>query len=326
MRAIVAAHPGGPETLRMTEIPLPPHDPDRLLIRIRMAAVNFADVYRRRGIGRTALAFPLVPGTEVFGIVEKVGADARGFARGEHVTAIVEGGGYAEYVAAPPESCIRVPADMPPDQAASFAVAGLTAYHLLTTAAAARRSEPILITAAAGGVGSTAVQIARTLGLAPIVAAASTLERARTAIALGASHSVTYDALEVAGSLASITGGRGVAVALDAVGGAVRSSALASLGPLGRMVQYGNSSRAPEIVYSEGMLRARLLTIIGFSLTALREQLPKAFAQGARTVIDLIAAGPLRMEVDDVLPLERAAEAHTRLESRAVRGKLLLRV
>jgi NADPH:quinone reductase len=327
MRAVVAQRPGGPEVLEVVDVPVPVAGAGEVLLQAHMASVNFADVYRRRGI--QAVGFPLIPGLEAVGRVAVVGPGVTGVNVGQRVAAFARGGvsgSYAEFVVAPASTLLVVPDELTDEQAASFPIVGLTAFHALASAARLQPGESVLVTAASGGVGGVAIQVARLLGADVIIAAAGSESRARHGLELGASHALNYSDQDVASGLRDLGFSEGVGVILDGVGGRVRQECFTALGPFGRLVHFGNASAEPEQPLDETLARNRLIGSIGFSLRELRRCRPDSVRASAEKVIDWILESSLRIEVDDVIPLEEARAAHARIESRNVTGKLLIRI
>ncbi len=325
MRRVVAVEPGGPEVLVVEEAPLPGVGPHQVRIRNLLAGINFADINARRATyAHRGTRFPFVPGLEAMGVVEAVGEGVDEALIGRRVAAFPIGGAYAEAVVAPADLVMPIPDRVDDAQAAAFPVVGLTAYHLLVSVARARPGESVVITAAAGGVGTTAVQVSRLLGLSPIIAAAGSARRARHAISLGATHAVDYSSQDLAVAVLEATEGRGADIVLDAVGGEVREAGFRSLGVLGRLVQFGNSSGQPESQPSPLESRERAIGSCGFHLGRLRGSRPDLIRSGAARLLEWMQAGELRIEVGEHVPLTAVREAHRRLESRQVVGKLLL--
>jgi NADPH2:quinone reductase len=326
VRAIHALAGGGPEVLEPVDVPVPQPGPDEVQIAVGLAGVNFADVNARRG---TYLAGPATParglGLDVYGHVRAVGAEVEHLRVGQRVAGFAGTPGYAEVVVSPARLVWPVPDDVDDETAAAFPVVGHTAYHLLVSAGRLRPAETVLVTAAAGGVGLAAIQLARLLGAGTVVAAAGSAERAAAGVAVGADLAVDYSAGPLAEQLDRAGVGE-VALALDAVGGAVRRSALDCLGLFGRLVHFGNSGGEPESFPAPRELRERGIGVIGLHLNQLRRSAPDRLAGSAEAVLAWLGAGRLRLPVAGVLPLDRAAEAHRLLESRRVTGKLLLAV
>jgi len=326
VHAIEMSQSGGPEVLELVSVPEPDLGPSEILVAVELAGVNFADVNARRAVyAQRGMSFRRGFGHEVYGRVAAAGSAVTGFPAGTRVAGFCRSPGYAELAVCDHRLLWRVPDDLPDTTAAALPMAGQTAYHLLYSAARLGREESVLVTAAAGGVGTAAVQVARCLGAGLVVGAAGSAERAERALELGADAAVDYSGGGLAESLERSAGTRVVDVALDAVGGAVRAEVLDCLAPFGRLIQYGNSSGAEEQLPDARALRDRLISVGGLRLAQLREKFPEALREGGDLVLAWAGQGRLRMPVADVLPLADAAEAHRRLESREVLGKLLLK-
>jgi NADPH2:quinone reductase len=325
----MAERPGGTEVLGVHDLPIPKPQAGQVLIHVRLAGLNFADIQRRREAlfpgGRTT--YPHHLGREAMGTIAQIGAEVEDFAIGQRVAVLMPGGGaHAEFAVAPASATYAIPDSISDEQGAAFPVVGTTAYHVLRHAARAQPGEAILITAAAGGVGTTLIQMARNLGLGPVFAAAGSEERVRYACSFGADAGVDYGLNRFKDSLAFLTDNRGVDVALDSVGGAIRADALDVLAPFGRLVEFGNASGLPEVIYTADGLRGRSVGVIGFSLGGVLDRLPDLVRVGVGAILSWIEEGSLKIQVEDIVSMESAAEAHRRLETREVRGKLLLRM
>lgn len=304
MRAVVAVRQGGPEVLELQELPQPEPGPDQVVVRVRSAGVNFADVHATAGRYAAAPPPPFVPGLEVAG---------QEVATGQPVLALVRSGGYAELVAA--DRALVFPAD-----SLDLAVAGgwplvtLTAWLALAEAARLRAGETVLVTAGAGGLGSTAIQVARALGAGRVVAVASTPEKRKFALANGADEAVGYDESFPA-----------VDVVFDGVGGPAARRALEAVRPMGRVLFLGVASgQTPEIPGFEE-LRRRNVGVFCFSFGQLRGADPERVAALVAPGLELLRQGAVRPHLGGWLPLEQAAEAHRLLLSRSSTGKLVLR-
>jgi NADPH2:quinone reductase len=325
----MAERPGGTEVLAFHDLPMPKPKADQVLIRVRLAGLNFADIQRRREAlipgGRTT--YPHHLGREAMGTIAQIGSEVQDFEIGQRVAVLMPGGGaLAEFAVAPASATYAIPDSISDEQGAAFPVVGTTAYLVLTHAARAQRGESILITAAAGGVGTTLIQIARKLGLGPVFAAAGSEERVRYACSFGAHAGVDYGSSRLKESLALLTGNRGVDLALDSVGGALRGEALDVLAPFGRLVQFGNASGPPEITFTADGLRGRSVGVIGFSLGFVLDRLPDLVRAGVGAILSWIEDGSVKIQVEDIVSIESVAEAHRRLEARGVKGKLLFRM
>lgn len=316
--------PGPGARFSCDDVPVPAPGPGQVLIEARYAAVNFADVKRRRGEFAPGMPHTrFVPGIEVSGRVVELGPGAEGLAAGTPVVALLDAGGYAQYVVADAAATFPVPPALPERQAGALGVVANTAYLALATFGRARPGESVVVTSAAGGVGSVATQIAALLGLTTVVAAAGTGERAHGGLGRGATHSVVYGP-DLADRLREATGGRGVDLVLDARGGEVRQACVSALAPGGRLVHFGNSSGQAESMPAPVVQRESLIATVGFSLRRCRVLRPALLAAAAAAILAWAAEGRLTVPIDRVLPLCQAGHAHRLLESQQVVGKLLL--
>ena len=287
--------PGAPEVLELATAEPPETGPAEVLVAVELAAVNFGDVNARRATyASRGVAFQSGLGLEVYGRVAETGARVSGFQPGDRVAGFCRTGGYAELAACDQRLLWRVPDDIPDEQAAAFPIVGQTAYHLLHSAARLRDGDDVLITAAAGGVGTAAVQVARLLRAGLIVAAASSVQRARRALPLGADAAISYSPGALKDNLADATGTQTVAVALDAVGGTVRAQALDCLAPFSRLIHYGNSSGDPELLPDARSLRDRLVSVGGVRLAQVRSAAPELLRDSGDRLLGWLREEPLR--------------------------------
>src|SRR3954462_8828353 len=212
MRAIQVQEFGGPEVLQVTDVPMPEAGPGEVLIRVTRAGINYADTHQRRNEYLAKAELPLIPGTEVAGVREDTG---------ERVVALCGTGGYAEYATAPAALTVPVPEGVEDGVALAMVVQGLTAWHLYRTSARVRDGEPVVVHAAAGGVGSLAVQLGRPMGAGRVIAPASSEDKRRLALELGADAAVDVNAEDLAGALVEANGGRRVDAVFEMAGGRV---------------------------------------------------------------------------------------------------------
>jgi NADPH2:quinone reductase len=369
MRAVQVERFGGPEVLRIVELPVPEPGPGELLIRVARAGLNFGDTHQRRNQYIAKHELPVVLGGEVAGVVERVGqpterqlpdsavqatkihqrvAATPVFEPGERVIALLGTGGYAEYAVAPAARTFRIPEGVSDDDALALLIQGLTAWHLWRTSGRLAEGESVVVHSAAGGVGSLLTQLAKPMGAGRVIATAGSEERRAEAIELGADVAVAPDVGEGAdrgpggedgGGAARVGGddprtgpltealiaandGRPVDIVLDAAGGAVFAQSLAALGPFGRIVAYGNSTRE-KVPVTNGELLKESRAVVGFWLMhlldrrdMLEQPLADLFARAAR--------GDLRPRLGGTYPLADAARAHEDLEARRTTGKLTL--
>jgi NADPH2:quinone reductase len=314
MRAIQITRLGGPEVLVESEVSEPRSGPGTELIHVTAAGVNFADTHQSDGSYVTATALPFVPGTEVVGRT----------AGGRRVLALLTAaGGYAERVAAPTSALVDVPDEVSDGQALALGVQGLTAWHVLHNVVRLRRGESVVVNAAAGGVGSLAVQLARSLGAGWVIGVASTRAKRDLALDLGADVAVDGAADGYANRIVEANGGQRVDVVLDAVGRAVFKAATAALAPFGRLVTYGYASREIPGSVGAGELMKGTFSVAGFWLTPLVGR-PETHHDPLAELLAMTAKGELAPVVGAHYPLADAGRAHEDLLARRTVGKSVL--
>ncbi|MGH7567092.1 MAG: quinone oxidoreductase family protein [Gemmatimonadota bacterium] len=319
MRAVRFHRTGGPEVLRVEDVPEPEPGPGEVRVRVRHAGVNFIDTYLRAGFYDPG-TLPARAGKEGAGRVDAVGSGVRDLAAGDRVAFFDAPGTYAEAVVIPAARAIPVPLDLADPQAAALPLQGMTARYLTHEIRALGEGDTVLIHAAAGGVGHLAVQMAKLAG-AVVLATCSTEEKASRAGDLGADHVIRYDRVDFADEVLEITGGRGVDVAIDGVGRATFVDTVRATRIRGHVIFFGQSSGPPDPVQPRKLLESRTLTTASlFDYTRTRADLMGL----AEPVMRAAAAGSLTAWIDRVLPLEEAARAHELLEGRHTMGKVLL--
>jgi putative PIG3 family NAD(P)H quinone oxidoreductase len=322
VRAVVAARPGGPEVLEIRELPDPVPAPDELLIRVRASAVNRADLMQRQGHYPPPPGASAVLGLEAAGTVEAVGAAVTGWAPGDRAMALLAGGGYAELVAVPAVQAMPVPDGMDWLVAAAVPEVFLTAWQALGRQARPAPGAWVLVHAAASGVGTAALQIARELG-ARTIATTRSWEKAERIEPL-ADHVVVPGPGGFAARVLEITEGAGADVVVDLVGADYLRDTLACVASDARVALIGlvGGTRAELDLAA---LLARRTTLIASTLRA------RPVAQKAELVADFaawglprLADGRLRAVIHDMIPLVRVADAHRLVESGAPVGKVVL--
>lgn len=313
MRAIQITEFGGPEVLIPTELPAPEPVPGMLLVSVDAAGVNFADTHQTDDSYVTPQSLPFVPGTEVVGTTEE----------GRRVTGMVKNGGYAEQVLVQEATAFDVPDGVEDGEALALLVQGLTAWHLLRTGAVLREGESVLVHAAAGGVGSLAVQLARRWGAGLVVGVASTGEKRELVLDLGADVAVDPATDDLGGAIEAAVGGP-VDVVLDMVGGPTTDVSLAALAPFGRLVHFGQASRTPPSPVHPGALIGGSKTIAGFYLGHCFMDPVRMIGPPMAELQRLVADGELRVVVHPPYPLEEARRAHEDLRARQTTGKVVL--
>jgi NADPH2:quinone reductase len=318
MRAIQIEEFGGPELMELVDLPVPHPAGDEVLVRVTRAGVNFADTHQRQNAYIRKFELPLIPGGEVAGTVVRGG----GFAEGQRVIAMTGAGGYAEYVAAPAEATFPIPDGVDDEVALALLIQGLTAWHLFRTSAQLRPGESVVVHSAAGGVGSLAVQLARPFGAGRVIASASSDDKRRQAVELGADVAIDSRAEELADAIREANGGQPVDVVLEMAGGRSFDQSLDALAPFGRLVLYGLATREQSEIRNGRLLRGSL-GVVGFWLMhciSRREMLEEPL----RDLFERAARGQVRAIVGGTYALSDARRAHEDLLSRRTSGKLVL--
>jgi NADPH2:quinone reductase len=321
MRAIRISEWGGPEVLELVEdAPVPEPDDQQVLVHVTRAGVNFADTHARENSYLARYELPFVPGAEIAGVVER---DAAGFTAGQRVVSLVGTGGYAEYAAAPAATTFPIPDGVSDATALALLLQGLTAWHLYRTSAKLAPGESVVVHAAAGGVGSIAVQLGRPLGAGRVIATASSEEKRALALELGADAAVDVAREDLADALIEANLGERVDVVLEMAGGRVFDASLDALAPFGRLVTYGIASREQNTV-STGALMRKSRGVIGFWLMHCLRRPAEMVDGPLRELFERTAAGELRVVEGEAYPLSEVRRAHEDLQARRTSGKLTL--
>lgn len=320
MKAIQVHQKGGPEVLQYEDVPRPEPGEGQVLIKIKAAGVNFVDIYHRSGL--YDLPLPFIPGLEAAGLIEAVGPGVTAFKAGDQVAYGSTARSYAEYVVAPQDKIVPVPAHVDLTSAAAVMLQGMTAHYLVYSTYPVKPGETILIHAAAGGVGLLLVQMAKKLG-ATIIGTVSTEAKAELARQAGADHVILYTQTDFEEETKRLTNGQGVPVVYDSVGQATFDKGLNVLKPRGYMVLFGQSGGRVSpvdlnILNPKGSLYVTRPSLGHYLLT--REEL--LWRSG--DLFKWLAAGELKLRIDHELPLSEAVEAHRLLGGRKTAGKLLL--
>jgi NADPH:quinone reductase len=326
MRAIVIREPGGPEVLELRDVPSPTPSRGEVRVRVRATAVNRADLMQRLGMYPAPPDAPRdIPGLELAGEVDALGEGVTDLAVGDRVFGLVGGGAYAEQMTSHARALAKMPAGMSFTDAAAIPEAFITAYDAMVTQAGLSAGERVLVHAVGSGVGTAAVQIARAIGARSIGTArgADKLERAK---ALGLDDAIVPQDGRFADAVMKLTGGVGVDVILELVGGAYVAEDLACVASKGRIALVGIMG-GPRVDFDLGTLLRKRAEIRGTMLRSrpLEEKIAatRAFA---RHVVPLFERGLLRAVVDRVVPLEKAAEAHASMAANEGFGKIVLAV
>jgi NADPH2:quinone reductase len=313
MRAIQITEFGGPEVLVMREIDEPEVPEGFELAEVSAAGLNYADTHQAENSYLAAAELPLVPGGEVVGTL----------ADGRRVVALVNGGAYAEKALVHPALMWEVPDAVSDAAALALVLQGTTAWHLLRTSAALREGESVVVHAAAGGVGTLAVQLAKRFGAGRVIGVASSDDKRALAERLGADATVDSGAGDLTAALREANGGERVDVILEMVGGRTFEQSFEALAPFGRLVHFGQADRqgAPEI--NPGKLMATSRGVIGFWLMHLVRQ-PERLTEAMEDMFAAVEAGELEPIVGGSYALEDARTAHEDIRARKTTGKLVL--
>jgi NADPH:quinone reductase len=312
MRAIQITEFGGPEVLVERELDDPVAADGAVVLDVAAAGINYADTHQAENSYLSPAQLPLVPGGEVVGTTPD----------GRRVVALVQGG-YAERVVAWPAAMWEVPDGVSDAQALALVLQGATAWHLLRTSAQLRAGESVVVHAAAGGVGTLALQLARRFGAGRVIGVASSPEKRELATRLGADAVVAADAEDLTGALREANRGARVDVALEMVGGRTFQQSLDALAPFGRLVHFGQAAREGAPKVDPGVLMGTSRGVIGFWLVhCLRE--PRMMRDAMDDLFAAVAAGELEPIVGGTYPLSEARRAHEDIRSRRTTGKLVL--
>jgi NADPH2:quinone reductase len=321
MKAIQIHETGGPEVLRLAEVPIPQPGAGQVLIRVEAAGVNFIEIYFRKGVYQAAL--PFTPGSEAAGTVEVLGPGVTGFNAGDRVASVSVLGSYAEYALVPAAQLVKVPVGLTPEQAAAAMLQGMTAHYLSHSTFPLKAGDTALVHAGAGGVGLLLTQMASRLG-AHVIATVSTPAKAELARTAGAAEVILYTEQDFEAEVKRLTGGKGVGVVYDSVGKTTFEGSLNCLRLRGLLVLFGASSGpVPPFdliqLSSKGSLFITRPTLAHYVAT-------RAELEGrSGDVLGWVAKGELKLRTEFVYPLAEAAQAQTDLEARRTTGKILLK-
>jgi len=311
VRAIEITQFGGPERLQVVDRPDPvPHD-GLVVVEVDQAGVNYADTHQTEDTYLSRQTLPMVPGAEVVGRLD-----------GRRVLAVAATGGYAERTLAHPGTVFALPDDVGSTAALAMLIQGATAWHLLRTSTHLAEGETVVVHAAAGGVGTIAVQLAKRAG-ATVLATASSPERLERLGGLGLDHGIDYTATDFVEAVRTLTDGRGADVIVDSVGGSNLQRSLHCLAYRGRCVTFGDAGRETPSTLDISTMRSQNQTLVGYFLGAELFLGTRAHAMIAGHLDD-IAAGRLAVVIDRRFALEEAGEAHAYIESRQAFGRVLL--
>ncbi len=311
MKAVQITEFGGPEVLRVGEIPEPVAGDGETLVRVSRVGVNFADTHVTGNNYLAKQELPFIPGAEVAGTAPD----------GSRVAALLLRGGYAEQVSVPNEALVPIPDGVDDDQAASLLLQGLTARSLLRISADVQPGESVVVEAAAGGTGSLAVQLAKSMG-ARVIALASSEEKRSLALELGADVAIDSRADRIGEAILAANDGSEVDVVLQMSGGDAFEQMLRVIAPFGRMVTFGIATREQNLVKT-GHLMRNSRAVVGFWVFHLFSK-PVLLREGIEEVFGAAASGDLHAVISGTHPLSEASRVHEELAGRRTNGKILL--
>ena len=323
MDAVLCTGPGGPEVMALGRVPTPKPGPGEVLVRVAAAGVNRPDIMQRQGKYPPPPGAPDTMGLEIAGTVVALGEGTRGLALDDAVTALVAGGGYAAYCAAPATLCLPVPRGLTMIEAAGLPETVFTVWDNVFTRGRLASGESLLVHGGTSGIGTTAIQLAVARG-ARVIATAGTDEKCAFCRKLGAARAVNYRTGDFVAEAKAMTDGRGVDVVLDMVGGEYFARNVAALAVEGRLVSIA-TQRGAKAELDLVALMVRRLTLAGSTLRPRSVALKTAIAEAVRAQVwPLIEAGRVRSIVHATFPLARASDAHRLMESGAHTGKIIL--
>ena len=323
MKAVIVDEFGAPEKMKVKEIPVPDIDPNQVLIRTVMASVNFADIKAR--YGNKGAGLPFIPGLDAAGIIEKVGSEVKELKAGQRVVAFPSNGSYAEYVAANESLTYPIPDDLDFAMAAAAPTVSILAHKLLADIARLERGETVVIHSAAGGVGSTAIQMAKLLGAGMVIGTVGSKEKMAAVLKVGADEVICYEKDDFAERVNELTNGEGADIILDSLSGWVSEKSMECLAPYGRLVHFGNSTGGVGRFKTRD-LHASCRSVLGYSLGTTRKKRPETLKKTAEDVLKYIAGGQITIQIGHRFKLEDVVHAHQLMESRKSIVKILLEI
>ncbi len=324
MTAVAISKPGGPEVLIPEQRPVPQPGPDEILIKVQAAGVNRPDVQQRAGAYPPPPGASDLPGLEVAGVVAAVGSNAKRHKVGDRVMSLVAGGGYAQYCIAQDAQAIAVPPSLTMAEAGAIPETLMTVWHNVFERGALKPGETLLVHGGSSGIGTMAIMLAKALGSKVIVTVGSK-DKADACLRLGADHAINYKTEDFVEATKTFTAGAGANVVLDMVGGDYIDRNYDAAAIDGRIVQIAFLSNAPKATANFIKLMVKRLTHSGSTLRP-RSNADKAAMVAAieAKVMPLLRDGKVKPVMDSTFPLEKAADAHRRMETSEHIGKIVL--
>ena len=322
MKAWLCENPVGVQALKWTELPTPTPGADEVLIRIQAASLNFPDLLIVQNKYQMKPALPFVPGSEYAGVIEAVGTEVKHLKVGQTVACLSGTGGFATHTLAPAKLCLPLTPSFNAVEAAAFIMIYATSYHALVDRAELQAGETVLILGAAGGVGSSAIQIAKAVG-AKVIAAASTDEKCALCRQLGADEVINYTNGDFREQIKALTQGKGPDVIYDPVGGEFSEPAFRSIAWRGRYLVVGFAAGPiPALPWNLALLKGASIVGVFWGDFAKRE--PQKNAEMMVTLTDWYEHKKIKPFIDSTMPMDQLMQAYERMNSRAVQGKLVM--
>ena len=322
MHAWLCENPVGVDALNWTEIPTPTPKAGEVLIEIKAASLNFPDLLIVQNKYQMKPALPFVPGSEYAGIVQAVGEGVKHLQVGQAVACLSGTGGFGTHTLAPAALCMPLPPGFPMVDAAAFIMIYATSYHALIDRAALKAGETVLVLGAAGGVGTSAIQIAKAAG-ARVIAAASTDEKCALCTSIGADETINYSTANLRETLKTLTGGKGPDVIYDPVGGDFAEPAFRSIAWRGRYLVVGFAAGPiPALPFNLALLKGASIVGVFWGDFAKRE--PKSNAAMMMELAQWYGQGKIKPVIDRTMPMAELKAAFAHMGSRGVMGKLVM--
>ncbi|GGD06472.1 NADPH:quinone oxidoreductase family protein [Aquisalinus flavus] len=329
MKALISDKPGGPETLELREMVTPVPGQGEVLIAVRAASANFPDTLVIRDLYQFKPPRPFAPGSEVAGVVERVGEGVTRFKEGDRVFALLtQQGGYATHAIAHETGLLPLPGDMPFEEAAAFMMTYGTSYYALKDRAHLQAGESLFISGASGGVGSAAIELGKAMG-ARVIAGVSSHSKAEFCKQIGADETIVYDtelnkdnSKDLSRQIKTMAGGDGVDVVYDAVGGAYAEPALRALAWEGRFLVVGFPAGIPSIPLNLTLLKSCQIVGVFWGAGVMRD--PKSHAKNVEELFALYKDGKIKPRITERFTLKDAAKALEMLEKREATGKIVI--
>ena len=323
MTAVEISKPGGPEVLVARTLPTPKPGAGQILVKVAAAGVNRPDVQQRIGAYPPPAGHSPLPGLEVSGTVAVVGSGAARWKVGDKVCALLNGGGYAEYAIAEDVVALPVPAGLDMVQAAAVPETFFTVWNNVFERGRLASGEWFMVHGGSSGIGTTAIQLAKAFG-AKVIATAGSADKCKACLDLGADKTVNYKSEDFVAAVKEATGGKGVDVTLDMVGGEYTERNIIAAAEDGRIVQIATLGGA-DVKFNIARLMMKRLTLTGSTLRPRTREVKAGFARALETKVwPLLAAGKVKVVMDSTFPLAKAADAHRRLETSEHVGKIVL--